>query len=79
MKRPNNALNVVRMNVRDGGRQPCMRDTVWHGEIQQMVTTDGVQKEMRTVLEERDVDNRGMNTKKMRAIYDIYLSVITLI
>ena len=33
MKRPSNALNVDRMNVRDGGKQPFMRDTVWHGEL----------------------------------------------
>ena len=63
MKRPSNALNFDRMNLRD---EPFMRDTVWHGEPHQMVTAEGVQKGMRTVLEERDLDTRGMDTKKMR-------------
>ena len=66
MKRPSNALNVDRMNLRDGGKQPFMRDTVWHGETYQMVTAEGVQKGMRTVLEERGLDTRGMDAKKMR-------------
>ena len=43
-----------------------MRDTVWHGETYQMVTAEGVQKGMRTVLEERGLDTRGMDAKKMR-------------
>ena len=34
-----------------------MRETVWHGEIHQMVTAEGVQKKMSTVLEERGVDH----------------------
>ena len=65
MKRPVDALNVDRMNVRDGGKQPFMRDTVWHGEIHKMVTAEGVQKGMRTVLEERGVDTRGMDTGEL--------------
>lgn len=44
MKRPEDALNVERMNVRDGGKQPFMRDTVWDGETQQMTTVEGLQK-----------------------------------
>ena len=66
------------LNVRDGGKRPFVRDIVWHAEIHQMVTAEDVQKGMRTVLEERVVDTRGMNTKKMReqlhqfqASYDI--------
>ena len=43
MKKPDDALNAERMNVRDGGKQPFMRDTVWDGEPQSMVTDDGVQ------------------------------------
>ena len=75
MKRQSNALNVDRMNVRGGGKQPFMRDTVWHGKTHQMVTAEGVQKGMRMVLEERSLDTRGIDAKKMReqfqASYDI--------
>ena len=28
------ALNASRMNVHPGGKQPCMRDTVWAGRVQ---------------------------------------------
>jgi hypothetical protein len=66
MKKPDDALNAERMNVRDGGKQPFMRDTVWDGEPQSMVTDDGVQKGMRTVLEERGIDTKGMNADKLR-------------
>ena len=44
MKRPDDALNTDRMNVKDGGKQPFMRDTVWDGHTQKMVTDEGVRK-----------------------------------
>lgn len=66
VKKPEDALNPERMNVRDGGKQPFMQDTEWNGEVQEMVTDDGLQKGMKTVLEERGVDTRGMNASKMR-------------
>ena len=66
MKKPEDALNVERMNVRDGGKQPFMRDTVWDGETQQMTTAEALQKGMKTVLEERGIDAHGMNAAKMR-------------
>lgn len=66
MKKPEDALNTERMNVRDGGKQPFMRDTIWNGATQRMVTDDGLQKGLKTVLEEREVDTRGMNATKMR-------------
>ncbi len=61
MKRPEDALNVLRMNVRDGGKQPVMKDTIWNGSIQRMVTVDGIQKGMKTVLEERGVGSMQTN------------------
>ncbi len=67
MKRPDDALNVDRMNVKDGGKQPFMRDTVWDGKCQRMVTAQGLQKGMKTVLEERGVDTRGHNAEKMKS------------
>lgn len=49
MKKPDDALNVERMNVKDGGKQPFMKDTMWDGDVQRMVTSSGLQKGMRTV------------------------------
>lgn len=57
-----NALNAKRMNVRPGGRQPIMRDTIWAGRPQRLVDENGVPKGMRQVLEER-----GINTERMKA------------
>lgn len=66
MKRPEDALNAERMNIKDGGKQPFMRDTMWNGEVQRMINDDGIQKGMRTVLEERGIDTSSMNAAKMR-------------
>ena len=55
MKKPEDALNAERMNVKDGGKQPFMKDTTWNGTVQTIVWPDGVQKGMKTVLEERGV------------------------
>ena len=44
------------MNVSDGGKQPFQRDTVWDGKPQKMVTASGMQKGLKTVLEERGVN-----------------------
>ena len=45
-----NALNVDRMNVGSGGKQPRMRDTVWGGVTQKLADDIGVPKGMRVVL-----------------------------
>ena len=68
MKGPEDALNVDKMNVRDGGKQPFLRDTVWDGHVQRMVTAEGLQKGLRTVLEERGVDTKGMNAGKLKEV-----------
>ena len=65
-KMANDALNAEKMNVGPGGKQPAMRDTIWGGEIQKMVDTNGLPKGMRTVLHERGVDTTGMRAKEMR-------------
>ncbi len=66
MKKPTDALNVDCMNVRDVGKQPFLRDTVWQGKTQRLVTDAGVQKGMKSVLEERGINTSGMNAAKMR-------------
>lgn len=71
-KRPEDALNPEYMNVKNGGKQPFMRDTVWNGSVQQMVTAEGKQKGMRTVLEERGVNTQGLNADKLRELLREY-------
>ena len=61
-----NQLNVDKMNVSSGGKQPVMRDTVWNGNVQRMVLDDGRPKGMKIVLKERGVDTYDMNAEKMR-------------
>lgn len=65
-KKPDDALNPDRMNVKDGGKQPFMKDTVWDGAPQKMTQPDGLQKGTRSILEERGVDTKGMNSDKLR-------------
>ena len=72
MKRPDDALNAERMNVKDGGKQPFMVDTTWQGHVQRMVTDAGVQKGMKTVLEERGVRTQRMNADKLRELLRQY-------
>ena len=54
------------MNVRPGGKQPIMKDTVFNGEVQKMVTDAGLPKGMKLILQERGVETKGMNAAKMR-------------
>ena len=72
VKRPPDALNPDKMNVKDGGKQPFMKDTVWAGRVQQMKTADGLQKGMKSVLEERGVSTKGLNADKMRELLGQY-------
>ena len=73
-KSSDDALNVQHMNVRPGGKQPKMRETVFNGEVQQMVLPDGRPKGMKMVLQERGVDTKGMmNAQKMRETLSKYL------
>lgn len=63
-----NALNVNRMNVKPGGAQPAMRDTIWNGRLQKMVFNNGTPKGMRQVLTERGVDTRRMKADDLRRV-----------
>lgn len=72
MKKPEDALNVDRMNVKDGGKQPFLKDTVWNGRVQRLVTPTCLQKGMRTVLEERGENTHGMNADKLREVLGQY-------
>ena len=65
---PADALNVNRMNVKPGGQQPAMHDTVWNGKVQKMVFSDGTPKGMKVVLRERGVDVHRLTAAQMKDI-----------
>ena len=60
------ALNAEKMNVRQDGKQPLLRDTILDGKVQKMILDDGRAKGMKIVLEGRGVETKGMNADKMR-------------
>ena len=57
-----------KMNVKPGGNQPCMRDTVWAGRTQKMVDGRGVPKGIKKVLEERGINTSSLIADDMRTI-----------
>ena len=64
------ALDVNHMNVKSGGKQRIMRDTVYDGRTQKMYFTERGQKVatgMRIVLEEHGNSTAGKNGDWMRA------------
>ncbi len=65
---PDDALNVSCMNVKPGGAQAIMHDTIWNGRSQKMVFGDGTPKGLRQVLEERGVDTKGKKKDKLQEI-----------
>ena len=58
-------LNADRMNVKQGGQQPKLRDTSWKGKMNFSL---GVPKGMRLVLQERGIDTTGLKAEDMREI-----------
>lgn len=58
------ALNVDKMNVRPGGGQPKMHDTIYQGKVQTMVS-DGTPKGMAQILRERGVNITNMRSEDM--------------
>jgi hypothetical protein len=62
------ALDVNSMNVKPGGKQAIMRDTVWAGRPQRMVFDDGVAKGMKQVLEERGINTQSLVGDQMKLI-----------
>lgn len=70
---PEDALNASRMNVKPGGKQPVMHDTVYYGKPQKMVLPDGTPKGMKLVLQERGIDVSKMKADDMRkALQDMH-------
>ena len=62
------ALNSNNMNVKPGGSQAVMRDTVWAGKIRRLVFDDGVSKGMKQVLEERGINTGTLKADDMQVI-----------
>ena len=63
------SLNVNNMNVKPGGTQKILRDTVYNGKVQKMYYMSGgqrVAKGMKMVLEERGISTEGKNGKWMK-------------
>ena len=48
------------MNVSDGGKQAFLGDTMWDGQPQKMVTSAGVQKGLKTLLQQQGVNTNGL-------------------
>ena len=63
-----NALDVLKMNVGPGGKQPKMHDTVWAGEVQKMCYNLGIPKGMKKVLEERGINTTSLRKEDMQMI-----------
>ena len=54
----NDAIDVNHMNVRPGGQQRIMHDTIYNGRLQKMYTVvrgDKILKGMKSILEERGI------------------------
>ena len=66
----NDALIAHKMNVSDGGKQPFLRDTMWDGKPQKMVTSNGLQKGLKWVLEECSINVTKMNKEDMIKILE---------
>ncbi len=70
------------MNVKPGGAQAVMRDTVWAGKLQTMVDTNGIPKGMKQVLEERGINTAtllGPDMKIILANHDDFKSEKTIL
>ena len=58
------------MNVKPGGLQKKMRDTVWAGKVQTMNSSLGIPKGMKQVLEERGINTGTLNGKQILKNHD---------
>ena len=66
------ALNVNNMNVKPGGKQAVMHDTVRAGKSQKHVDSAGVPKGMKIILEECGINTQTLKGDDMRVILANY-------
>ena len=74
--------NAKVMNVRPGGVQPRMCDTMWADRMQKMVFEDGTPKGMKQILEERGINTTRMVADDMRTVllwYDDFWNEKTIV
>ena len=65
------ALLAHKMNVSDGAKQPFMSDTIlWDEKPQKMVTSSGIQKGMKALLEEHEINITGLREWDMVKIIE---------
>jgi len=62
------ALDASKMNLKPGGKQPRMHDTIWNGKVQKMVFPDGTPKGLKAVLIERGINVTKMKLEDMRTL-----------
>ena len=60
------ALVATHMSAKCGGKQPCMRDTMWKGKVQKLVNDKGIPKGLIQVLNERSKYREKMKLTEMR-------------
>ena len=60
------ALNAAHMNAKPGGKQSCLRDTIWNGRVQKMAFNIGIPKGLIQVLKERGRYDKKMKLEDMR-------------
>ena len=60
--------NAKVINVRPGGVQSRMCDTMWAGKVQKMIFDDGTPKGMKQVLEESGINTALMVAEDMRTV-----------
>jgi len=54
--KPPDGLCAKKLNLNDGGKNtPKLRDTIFNGSIQKMQHANGIQKGIKTILQERDL------------------------
>ena len=68
------ALDVSKMNVKPGGKQRIMRDTIWNGKVWKMYFTERngkkVAKGLKMVLEERGVSTVGKTADWLHLVHN---------
>ena len=57
----------------DGERQPFLRDIVWDGKPQKLVTSSGIQigSQLKSLLEERGVITTGLKKEDIKIVEDM--------
>ena len=60
------------MNLKDGGKQPILRDTVFNGQRQSLILPDGRPKGIQTILTER-----GLWKSNLRLFCGVKKTIVT--